>query len=346
MNWAINSKKKLEEAKKSLGLREGPHVQWLKEKENDKKLRICDWRLKNGLPTLNQSLADWDCGVACLAGKPNSGKSTTLVNMMMQACQLNDDILIVDITLDDPFKKRYEQYVAAMTGLYYQEITTKVALSDVKMTAKEEAHNQLEQWYDADKLRTIEAVERITSIDGQYSSLKHFRKPEEIFRLLKDAREQYPTKTIVFFIDAWNNLDVSGARASSDLSQANYFLACLQEEANAHNIMVMLSAHLRKSERGQKRPGLEDIKGTSDMAYNVVWAGIVRNELRENAIKNPMTITEDDKIYPVMAIEVVKTKVSTWDMPLMYVLKSGQCTISPLHEFQYKEYLDKYLGRK
>jgi hypothetical protein len=342
MDWAKNSIKKLETAIKSLGKRSGPYITWLKEKEDDSKLRVCDYALKNGIPTFSAALNDLEEGLACLAGKPNCGKSTILVNMMMQACQLNDDILILDISLDDPYKKRFEQYIASLTGLYYQEITTKTNLSDEKIKLKKEAESQLIEWYRADKLRTIEAIERYEEDD--ITITRHYREPEEIFRLMREVRTQYPDKKIVVFLDAWNNLDMTKARASSDLSQANYYLSKFQEESNKLGIVVMLSAHLRKPEKGRRRPGLEDIKGTSDMAYNVVWAGIVINELRENAIKDPLVFKEGDKLYPIVVIEVVKTKVSTWDLPLMYVLKSGQCGLLPLHRYQYEDYKEIYTG--
>lgn len=342
MNWADNSIAKLEEAKKSLGKRTGPNVIWMKEREDDTKLRVWDYGLRNGIPTLASALNDWEEGIACLAGKPNSGKSTVLVNMMLGALQNNQDLMIIDISLDDPYKKRYEQYIASMTGLYYQEITTKTDLSDTKIRLKQEAEDKIINWYKEDRFRTIEAIEKFTTEDN-IISVKHFRDPEEIFRLMRSVREQYPDKKIAIFLDAWNNLDMTRAKGGSDLSQANYYLAKFQEEANRLGIMVMISAHLRKGEKRSK-PTLDDIKGTSDMAYNVVWAGIVINELRERTLKDPLTYESENKLYPIAVIEIVKSKVSTVDGDLMYILNSGTCGLTPLHQIQYQEYRDKYRG--
>lgn len=344
MNWTKNSLNKLDEALKKLGHRTGPNVIWMKEREDDSKLRVWDHNLRNGIPTLSSALTDWDSGLACLAGKPNSGKSTTLVNMMIGALENNDDVIVIDISLDDPYKKRFEQYVACMTGLYYQEITTKTDLSAPKQKLKDDAVDKLRQWYNSDRLRTIDAAEKEELEDGLHV-VRHFRDPEEIFRLMKSVRAEYPDKKIVFFIDAWNNLDTTKARSASDLGQANYYLGRFQEEANKLDIMVMISAHLRKGDKKSK-PTLDDIKGTSDMAYNVVWAGIVTNELRERTLRNPLMHQEGDKCYPVIVIEIVKTKVSTVDGDLMYILNSGTCELTPLFKTQYQEYRDIYRGKR
>jgi len=341
--WGQNSLTKLEEASKSLGNRSGPNIIWLKEKEDDTKLRVWDYSLKNGIPTLSSALTDWEEGIACLAGKPNSGKSTVLVNMMMGCLKLNDNVLVIDITLDDPYKKRYEQYVASMTGLYYQEITTKIDdMPETKKQSKIEAENVLRQWYTDESLWTLEATEREITEDGLEVTRK-FSDPNEIYRIMRFARKSYPDKKIVVFIDAWNNLDFSGSKSTSELGQSNDHLRKLQAEANELGVMVMLSAHLRKGERKSK-PVLEDIKGTSDLIFNVVWAGIVINEFREGYLKEPLLYKEGDKNYPAIVIEINKTKVSTVDGDIIYGLDSGRCGLKPLNRIEYENLRTKYIG--
>jgi hypothetical protein len=209
---------------------------------------------------------------------------------------------------------------------------------------RQAAEEKLIKWYKEDKLRTIEASETEVYEDG-LKLKRQYRKPEEIFRLLRSVREQYPNKKIVVFLDAWNNLDMSGHKSSSDISQANHYLGKLQEEVNELGIMFMISAHLRKMER-KARPTLDDIKGTSDMQYHVVWAGIVVNELKERTLKDPLVHRVQDTLYPVLVIENVKNKVSTVDGDLMYVLNSGRCGLTPLHHVEYVEYRGIYRGAR
>lgn len=344
MNWPTNSIDKLDVLKKTLGNRDGPYLQWMKEYEDDSKLRICYNDLSNGIPTFSSSFNDLECGIACLAGNPNAGKSTVLVNLMLGLCQNNNDVIVVDISLDDPYKKRYQQYIAAQTGLYYQEITTRTNMTESKMLAWEKAEINLRQWYREGKLNTLEAVEK--EVVEDLNVTRHYRDPQEIFRLMRELRSYHKDKKIVIFLDAWNNLDMTKAKGGNELAQANYALARFQEEANTNGVILFLSAHLRKGETNRKRPRLEDIKGTSDMAYNAVWAGLVINELKEGTQASPLVYRSEGKIYPILVTEQEKTKCSTWEEPLMHILNPGCCGLTPLHNYQYGEYRDQYYSRK
>lgn len=269
--------------------------------------------------------------------------STLLTNMMLHSAQLNDDLLVVDVSLDDSLKKRYQQYIASLTGLYYQEITSSTELPDSKSRAKQQAHDLIVDLYKSNKLITLEDRETYKDSEGTQRSI-NMRKFDHLFKVMASLRKANPNKKIAFFIDAWNNLDYSFGKGGNDLAQTNYCLELLKGESQSLNVMVMVSAHLRKTEN--KRPGLQDLKGTSNAAYDAVWAAIVRNEYRENAYKEPLMFSENGKKYPVISVEIVKSKVSAWDMPLFYGLKAGQCQVIPFLPSIYQGYYDTYYGSR
>jgi replicative DNA helicase len=333
---------KLQIARESLGNRTGPNVLWMNEYEDDTQLRIHKYDLSNGIPTMAAALTDFNKGIACIAGLPNAGKTTLLINMMLGGLQNDPDLIVVDISLDDPFDKRYTQYICALTGLHYQELTTDVELSPAKQALRDKADALLDQLVAEGRLRIYEAKETITLSDGRdvKVSMRNFK---NVFREMRKLRAKHPDKKFAFFIDAWNNMDTSNNGMES-LNTTNAWLGSLQEEANTNEVMVFLNAHLRKT-MGRKAT-LEDIKGTSDMAYNVVWAMILRNEYRENAFIKPLMYNESGVIYPVVVGDIVKTKVSTWDTPLLYGLKAGQCKIIPLDPSLYMLLLEEYRGNR
>jgi replicative DNA helicase len=322
---------KINKVKAQLGNRKGPNIKWLSEKENDDIFIAPDHTFTNGIPTLARTLSDFESGIVCIAGQPNMGKSSLIVNMMLSAAQLQDDTIVVDLSFDDPLKKRYQQYIASLSGLMYQEITTDCGLSDTKLQLKQSAEDKIVELYTRGSLKTFEATETIDN------SRKVMRKYENVFNLMKKLRKENPDKKIIVSIDAWNNLDSSNAKGS-ELNQVNTQLSELKELSEELNIMVILSAHLRKTT--DKRPGIEDIKGTSNMLYDANCAIILRNEYRENLYKDPLLYSEDGKYYPIIVLEIKKTKVSSWDLPLIYGLKSASCQVIPLERYEYIQYYD------
>jgi len=336
--------KKLTKTQSQLGKRKGPNVIWLKEHEDDSKLAYPDPKFKDGIPTLSRSLNDFEEGIAVLAGKANSGKSTLIVNMILDSLELNPDLMVLDFSFDDPMRKRYQQYIASRTGMLYQEITTDSNLSPIKLKAKENADALISSYYENDRLRTYEAVEFFENEDGTPGMPVAIRKFDNIFRIFEAARKQYPDRKIVAFIDALNNLDASG-KGDSDLNQLNFRLDQLQEKSQTYGIMCFVSAHMRKST--ERRAGIDDVKGTTNLGYNAVWVGIVRNEYRENLYKEPLMYEDlNGKCYPIITIEIHKTKVSGWDYDLFYGLKSTSCGILSLERHEYQTMATVYNGKR
>lgn len=337
---------KLEKAKESYGKRKGPHVRWLKEQVDDSVLTIPSHDFATGIPTLSRLLNDFEEGVACLAGKPNACKSTIMVNMMLDSLAANSDLIVVDLSLDDTFRKRYCQYLASRSGLHYQEITTDTPLTDTQIAAKEAGEGLIRSYYEAGRLFTLESIEDFPVEEGS-SSVRRvpMRSAKNIISSMAQMRSKNPDKKIAYFIDAWNNIDTSSVKGFSDLEKSSNLLDELQEAANKYQVMNFVSAHLRKSS-DKKSIGLEDIKGTANMMYNAQWAGIVRNEYRENLYKDPLLYSENGRYHPLIAIEVLKTKVSAWDQPAFYGCKPSQCQLVSVTEDQYLDYFSQYNNPK
>lgn len=324
----------LDKIDRSMEDRTGPNVRWLLEHADDTKLRIHDPEFSMGIPTLSQSLCDFEEGLAVFLGQPNSGKSTLMVNMQMQALSLNEDLIIADFTLDDPRKKRYQQQLACLTGLRYQQISIPASLDDEQKQKLQTAKNYLRDLMVQRKLFSWESSEDIkdsTIMVGNF---------EAVFSLMKDFRKEFPNNKIAFFVDAWNNLDYSGGTNRNDLNQLDAQLKALAEASKKYHIMGIVSAHSRKAT--SRRITLEDIRGTKTMEYHIVFGGIVRNEYKENALLDPLMYEKDDRLYPILTLEVAKQKSSEWDNPLFYALYSNRCQLGSLTREEYLSIYKKY----
>ena len=129
---------------------------------------------------------------------------------------MNEDIILVDVTLDDSQAKRYTQWMSNLTELTYQEITTrgdKTAPKHLENEALIQAADKLiDNWIDSDRLIPYCSNESdyLESIDQTVSlSMRDF---SNIFQKMKELRKRFPNKKIVFCIDAWNNMKLSHKR--------------------------------------------------------------------------------------------------------------------------------------
>ena len=82
--------RKFAEIASNVSSRSGPNLVFLKEHEDDSKIRELTRSFSDGVQTLNQSWADLCSGVVVVGGRGNSGKSTFLTNIQHGIIQENN----------------------------------------------------------------------------------------------------------------------------------------------------------------------------------------------------------------------------------------------------------------
>lgn len=333
---------KLNDVRSKLGLRKGPATLWMKERESEDIILPQEMDLSNGINTMSRTLADFEKGIAIFTGLPNCGKSTLLINMELQSLQLNPDLIVVDLSFDDPIDKRYQQWVASLTGLYYQDITTDTELSEDKKNKRKKADEFIDQMIKDGRLHLYSEFDRFKDKNGRDLEVE-FLKISNIVKLMSNIRRKYPDKKIAMFVDAWNDLDLQMGRTDSEVQAAQAAAKTLKLRAEENDIRLIISAHLRKTQG--RTPALEDLKGSNYLSFAAVWVGIVRNEFRENTMNNPLMYEYGNKLIPILTVRNVKNKVSTWDMDLYYALLSGQGTVIPLTREEYSVVRSEAMGK-
>lgn len=336
--------KKLKKTRKKMGHRTTPATIWLIENEDDTTVLPQDPKLTNGINTLNRALTDFEFGIALLAGSPNHGKSTVLTNMMLGALENNKDVVVLDFSFDDPFEKRYQQYLACLTGLTYQDITSATIHSKRNEDLLNKANTYLLQLIEEGRLCCVESVEE--SVDSEGNEFIYVMNViERIIQKIEEFKTLFPEKTLIVEIDSWSDIQIIPNKGLSEASAAGAEFRRLANCLKKHSVKCVMSVHLKKT--GGRRQTLEDVKGSIDFGFGAVWVGLVRNEYRENPFDDPL-VYEDiyGNISPVTAIEILKTKVSSWDMPLFYILQSDRCRIIPPTREQYIEFSSKYINKK
>jgi len=258
---------------------------------------------------------------------------------MKGAIELNNDTICVDFSLDDPEKKRLEQFVSCISGVSFTDITLGATLSKHKQDLVDEAENRFFGWLKDGRLFSLSGIE---TIGGKRIYVRDYK---TICYAMRYLRERYPRPIkLIFGIDALNNLDVTLAKAGSELAQWNEALAEIKGTSEDNDIIVLLPAHLRKGEG--RRPTVQDFKGTSNIEYDATSTLLLRNELREG-VPDPVMYEEDDgEESTIIAFECVKTKCSNWDKTLLMKLNAECCRIEYLPTEEYMRYWDIYKGKK
>ena len=322
-----------------LGEQTGPALQWLAEKEDDTKFREMTKGYTDGIPTINQSWSDFACGLAFIASRANAGKSTLLTNLQHGLITLNKEVIIVDISLDDYPKKRFQQHVASMSGLRYRHISNPATIPERLRPNWEEAKETFFKWIKEEKLVPLESTER--NVDDRDIEIRDF---QTICYLMKKYRNDYPNHHIIFFIDAWNNISVDNAPKGSEIERGNYVLRALKNTSEDCMIRCVISAHIRKTL--EKQISVQDIKGTSNIEYDAVSIFLLRNEYREGTLAEPLMYDSGEFDLPILSLQHVKTKVSECDRPLYYPANISSCQIITPHPLEYKSIDEVARGKR
>jgi hypothetical protein len=322
-----------------LGTRVGPHIMYFNEQANDTKIREFKRDFSDGIGTINQVLSDCTSGMVIIAGRANAGKSTFLTALEVGALRNNPDTLVVDISLDDPIKKRYQQLICCMSGLRYTEVANPSLLTDSQLARRDAAQKELYQWIEDERFYPLQALQKIS--EERYLKIRDYK---HILYFAKYIRDLNPDKKIIFTIDAWNNIDYSSAGSGTEKMLTDGMLGELKACFEQNEIIAFISAHLRKTK--EKRVDIQDVKGTSDLEYHATVTLIVRNELKENQLVEPLMFDHEGRELPVLVLECPKNKGSEWTSNLYYPLDSSRNTLLMPSPQDYKALHTTYIGKR
>lgn len=322
-------KESLDKTEEKNRSRTGPDLQWIKEFDRVE----TTFTPHIGVPHLTKALSDFDSGMVLLAGQSNAGKTSFMIQCMMDMIRdpYNTDIVVVDISLDDPFPKRFEQFIANRTGLTYSKIHQLGSLFGEELDIYEKAKEDLLEYVASGVFWPFSAYQDIKKGDkifnvsiGNYPSLE---------AMMYAFRDKYPSKKIVFFLDAWQDIDL----ATDSIDEIDAYIKKVKQLADKLEIKLFGSAHFKKIP-ANTMPSPEDIRGSKELVYSASCILVLRNDYKENAGEECLLYTENEQSCPLIRIEIPKNKTSAEDRTCFYALLSGTCKIIPMNYHNYIKY--------
>jgi predicted ATP-dependent serine protease len=292
-----------------------------------------------GTTKLNEALRGTKGGMSVLiGGQPNFGKSQLLTNIISNILINNEDVIVIDYSLDDPRNKRLTQYIASSAKLDMNTVDFINTVTDkAKLDRFDEACSRFKKWLESNKLYIFESSSDESTVNQ--ASIKFIvDKTEEI-------RKRHPTSKLIVAIDSLNDIEVS-IRSDDPYVRSEASAKELNRLIVRTNSVLLASTHIRKN--GGRRPTLEDLKGNNFLAYSAKVAIGVHNDIKLNKKKaqvfwigkRPDGTTVD---MPILEAHFLKSKVSDFNGAIVFKQWPAQARLEEPED--QSSYIDMIYGK-
>lgn len=263
-----------------------------------------------GWPLLNKATLGLDCGVFLIAGPPNLGKSAVISGIRENVMALNDDIFVLDFSLDDNKRDRIRNAVASHAKIPINWV--KLPKSDeVPMGARELRRDIFRQWstFANSRLRIIEE--------------KDFDEKARNLSVIRDVVRQYAVrmsefgKRLVVIIDGFHNIVVDEV-SGDDNVKLTHLSKQIKNLAEVTNSIIIATAHTPK---GSMRRGLDQdaVKGPGGATYDAKIIATIFSDYKVNRAKaeifHEAELPHDPgsvRRLPVVELDITKNKASSF----------------------------------
>lgn len=232
--------------------------------------------IKTGWKEMDKAFAGGlKTGWILVAGDSNIGKTSFLSQMAWQvAHQNNDEVYVMDFSLDDPMHDKIPRVVASSNKVIINAVSTP---------------NNYIQFPDMIKRRN-EGLEKVRSAVDRYRcyDANHGTDIDEIEESVKKMKVQLEEtamlrgeepKKLVVFIDNFHDLSTTSREAvGSDKMKYDYLARRTSDLATKYDIPVITTGEFKKL-NGFRRPGVDDIRESVKIKYEAKAILLCYNEV-------------------------------------------------------------------
>ena len=242
-------------------------------------------------------------GFIAIAGDSNLGKTALMTNLAYGIINNNDDVYVMDFSLDDAMPDKIGRLVACS--------------SKIVMNAVSKPRKYLN--YPIMLARRRQALISLRNLSDKYiaydSSFSTFVEDiqDTIIKKKIYFDENNIDKRIVVFIDNFHDMDI---RESPNLSQKEKFDSLAQwcqDFSAKYNITMVCSAELKKI-NGTRRPQLDDMRESVKIKYAAKAVLLVYNEVHYKGESANIYYSVNNNPYkqPIFEVHFAKNKYGTY----------------------------------
>lgn len=258
--------------------------------------------LNSGWPTWN---AAFDGGIRpglyFIAADSNIGKSHVINQLGQQLVDLNDDVFVLDFSLDDPKEDRFCRIVACTENVPINLVKSPHAFQD-------RPYALLKRQNGINRVRaSVSKYKLFDSSDTSYI--------EDIVAEVKRAKtkfdEQGVHKKIVVLVDNFHDLTTRTQASLQDNAKYEYLASACADLAIREDIVVICTAELRKA-NGKMRPTPDDIRSASKIKYEAKAIILLYSDLHYRGEAAEVTYELQGKKMPVLECHFAKNKFGSF----------------------------------
>lgn len=271
------------------------------------------------------------CYVA-IAAVPNVGKSTFVRNLTYEMLLSNPDLMVLMFSIDDSFEKVVPSYIAMDSQLNISQV--RKPYETIK-NDREKLNRLNIAWKNFESLSDRLIIKDLKDNVGTLA---------EIERNVKAYKEKYPDKNLLAVIDNFHNLhDFANQDTRIKFMNLSDMIKGLTVTYSMPIVNIM---ELRKQERAEAKPNLQDIKETNDIMYDADIIMLIHQELNNIREKSNLywkskndgkDFFGEDIKFPINELIIAKTKESGFKGSLFFRFRSDKATF---HEMRASEARD------
>lgn len=242
-------------------------------------------------------------GFIILAGDSNLGKSAFITQLAWGIVQNNNDVYVMDFSLDDAMPDKLARVAACSGRLIINAVKTPLNYANYPLMLVRRKNAIL-------NLRAH--VDRYRAYDSTFSTfVEDIEKEIEEKLIYFDANNI--NKKLVVCIDNFHDLNLASHPSLDGKEKFDKLAQWCSDLAIKHNITIICSAELKKI-NGTRRPQLDDIREAVKIKYEAKAVLLVYNEVHYKGDAADIFYMKQGCPYkqPVFEVHFAKNKFGTY----------------------------------
>jgi replicative DNA helicase len=243
------------------------------------------------------------------AGDANVGKTGFMFELALRLAKLNENIMVLFMSIDDSRQQAIARLVALESGLRINQVS-----HPLQNIHTDEERITLESGWRS--IRKLVEENKFSIKDNTHGNTLDFAEG-----WIRWAKENYPDREIAFFLDNFHKL--GDERSQDERIRFKHASARIHAMKNKLHFTAICTMEIRKFVGGaSQRPVLQDISESKQMEYDNNLIGMVYSDLHAKRQEAKVFWTElidgvsVDK--PVIEIDIQKNKISEFKGELYY----------------------------